>query len=96
MRFKEWFDDYPKLEVLPWERHGKQRFGNELKDTATGGKILGSPFHKKEEPLVDWPVSSPQKPGLGELGMREIGRTTFKPEPIPAGETPVLSRGIPV
>lgn len=101
MKFREWFDDYPKLQVLPWERTGKGRLGNELQDTATGGKILGSPFksQKKDfDKLLDLPTESktPKKDGLGELGMSEVGRSTFNPSPIPAGATPTLSNGMPV
>lgn len=103
MRFREWFDDHPKIEILPWERKGKGRFGNELQDTATGGKILGSPFKKhnvgQETPITELPTSTcrePRKDGLGALGMKEVGNSTFKSLPIPAGETPTISRGFPV
>jgi hypothetical protein len=97
VKFKEWFDDHPKIEVLPWERKGKGRLGNELQDTATGGKILGSPFRQGKNTSTQLPTSTPKSPsGLGELGMKEVGKSTFKPNPIPAGESPTISRGFPV
>lgn len=99
MKFREWFDDYPKLEVLPWSKK-KERLGNELKDTQTCGQILKSPFAKPEkgaEPIKLPTQSAEDSPrGLGELGMKEVGRSTFVRHPIPAGETPTISKGIPV
>ena len=66
-----------------------------------GGKILGTPFKNRKtdfERIIDLPTESktPKKDGLGELGMKEIGRSTFTPSPIPAGDIPTLSQGMPV
>ena len=100
MKFREWFDDYPKLDVLPWERKGKGRLGNELQDTQTGGKILGSPFQKGKTTLnteiTDLPTPKSTKQGLGHLGMQEVGASTFRSFPITAGTTPTISQGLPV
>ena len=101
--FQEWFDDYQKIAVLPWERKGKTRFGNELQATTTGGKILISPFQQHKTgfntPITELPTpqaQEPKKAGLGDLGMKEISKTTFKSLPIPAGESPTISHGFPV
>lgn len=94
MKFREWFDDYPKIEILPWERKG--RLGNELVNTTTGGMVLPSPFQKRPKTELPTFCREPKKDGLGDLGMKEIGNSTFNLSPIPAGGTPTISNGFPV
>jgi hypothetical protein len=79
-----------------------KRTGNELADNEveSGGKILGSPFKKKVESfkskMTELPTPEANKEGLGELGMKKVGDSTFGKDRLEAGRTPVISQGVPV
>jgi len=84
--------------ILPSER---KRVGNELRNTETCGQILDSPFKKHvssfKEKLTQLPTPQEEhKSGLGELGMDQVSKATFGEDPLKAGRTPTISKGMPV
>jgi len=72
----------------------QEPIGNEA-----GEHVLTSPFSKKvddfRERLTELPhPKSQERKGLGDLGMQQVSKHTFKA--VKAGETPTISNGLPV
>ena len=86
-----------KLRIL---RSEKKRTGNELPDNqvVAGGDLKTGPKQFKgqlEGFKGKLTGKDPQPEGLGDKGMEAVGKSTFA-NPVDAGETPTVSKGIPV
>ena len=95
MKFNEW-RKLREARLPPIIRSENKPIGNEEK----GSGVLPmrnhapDPFFQKTRKFMK--KIRDEKGGLGELGMKRVGQSTFDREPVKAGGTPTISRGIPV
>jgi len=90
--YRQWRNKRLVEQAAPLLNLYHEPVGNEAEEL-----VVTSPFSKKVEDfhkkIAEMPRPSSKK-GLGDLGMQQVGKTTFKA--VNAGETPTISNGIPV
>jgi hypothetical protein len=94
MKFKQWLENLHSRTPpnMPKTQYGL--IGNELKtDAGAASKDLNQKINHFNTSLVDVPTMKSLKSnqGLGDLGLIQVGKSTFK-----AGENPTISRGVPI
>ena len=95
MRFKQWMEDLGHSRKPPYmPRTQNGLIGNELKTDAGATHRDAFPQHSPDfnTSRVQIPtMQHPAKSGLGDMGTKSLKSSSFK-----AGETPTISRGVPV
>ena len=92
--YRQWQTRRLVEQAIPLLKMTQDMIGNEA-----GEHVLTSPFSKKVDDFKDRITELPhpeskERKGLGDLGMSQVGKTTFKV--VPAGENPTISHGVPV